>query len=457
MSIFKKKKTVSNSEGVSLDKEEVAKETFEVIADAVETENKEENSKKDKDSKKDKREKKKKRVKEPKVKKTPVKKKERKSWKDSLFKGNKTPKASSEALISLDFGSREIKGVYGKVQGDRIKVNKCFSTVVKENWYQNGSIEDVKEGQAVLREMFDANKLPSKNIVCTIDSTNIVKREIVIPKVSKEDIDSLLYYEMSQYLPIDPGEYVIQYLEIEDFVENEIEKLRLLVTVVPKSIVEGMLNFLKGMKLIPYALDVHSNSLKKLIEFNSGHINDEYVADKTIVLLDIGNKHSDIIVFKEGRFQFNNILEFGYADFKHIIFNGLALTGEELHKKTSQLVKEMLNQSYTDEGIEVEPGDDIYENINQYLIRSLYSKTEMFIGEIDRSLKYYTTQNAENHIDKIYLYGGSSLECDLSPLMQEKLEIPVAHMKFMGAVDWTNVQDKDVSQYWNALGALIRL
>lgn len=454
MSIFKKKKAVSSSKGVSLNKEKTAEEALEAVNDVAEGENKDKDSDKDK---KEKKQKKSKRAKEPKAQKTSLKKKEKKSWKDSLFKGKKASKASSEALVSLDFGSREIKGVYGRVQGDKIKVNKCFSTAVKEDWYQNGLIADVKQAQIVLREMFDANKLPSKNIVCTIDSTNIVKREIVIPKVSKEDIDSLLYYEMGQYLPIDPGEYVIQYLEIEDFVENEIEKLRLLVTVVPKSVVEGMLNFLKGMKLIPYALDVHSNSLKKLIEFNGGHINDEYVADKTIVLLDIGNKHTDIIVFKEGRFQFNNILEFGYADFKHIIFNGLALTGEELHKKTSQLVKEMLNQSYTDEGIEAEHGGDIYENITQYLIRSLYSKTEMFIGEIDRSLKYYTTQNAENHIDKIYLYGGSSLECDLSPLMQEKLEVPVAHMKFMSAVDWTNVQDKEISQYWNALGALIRL
>lgn len=449
MSIFKKKKTVSSPKGVSLDKEKATEEDLEVIADVPEGENK------DKDSNKDNKEKKK--GKEPKVKKTPLKKKEKKSWNNSLFKGKKTSKASLEALVSLDFGSREIKGVYGRVQGDKIKVNKCFSTAVKENWYQNGSIKNVKEAQILLREMFDINKLSSKNIICTIESTDIVKREIVIPKVSKEDIDSLLYYEMGQYLPVDPGECVIQYLEIEDFVENEIEKLRLLVTVMPKSIVEGMLNFLKEMKLVPYALDVHSNSLSKLIEFNGGHINDEDVSNKTIVLLDIGNKHTDIVVFKEGRFQFSNILEFGYADFKHIISNGLALTGEELHRKTSQLVKEMLNQSYTDEGIEVEHGGDIYENITQYLIRSLYSKTETFIGEVDRRLKYYTTQNMGNHIDKIYLYGGSSLECDLSPFMQEKLGVPVTHMKFMGAVDWTDVQDKDISRYWNALGALIRL
>ena len=364
-------------------------------------------------------------------------------------KKDKKKKPSSETLISLDFGTREIKGVYGKVQGKKLRISGFFTEPVNEEWYKNGSIRNEQAGLSALQRLLSSKGISTKNVVCTIEGTNIVKREMVVPKLSKEDMDALLQYEMGQYLPINPSEYIMQYIEMEHFIEDNVEKLRLLVIVIPKVAVEGILGLIHKAKLNPYALDVHFNSMRKLIGFNEGKINEDSVSDKTVALIDIGSSNTDIIVLKEGEFQFNVLLEVGYSDFEKTVGSELEIKGHELSSKTDELLKRL--PEYSDIGIG-EPQDK-----DGYLFRLLQSRMEAYISEIERSLKYYTTQASTNRVHKIYIYGGGSVEHGLASLVEKQLEIPTDYLKSMDCIETGAGAERYIAKFWNAIGALIRL
>lgn len=368
---------------------------------------------------------------------------------------NKKFKPSQDALVSLDFGSGDIKGVYGRIQGNKIRVNKLFSVPVVGNWYRNGSIENLPEGMRALDRLFSENKITNKNVACTIESTNIVKREIIVPAISKEDMDSMLQYEMEQYLPIDTAEYVMQYVERDRFVEDGVEKLKLLVVMVPKSIVQGLQQFFQDANLIPYALDVHFNSMCKLIELNSGKINDDYVMDSTIAIINIGNTTTDILVIKEGQYQFNVILDFGYSVLRDVVSAELGISGQELMHKTDELLLRMFKEFDTEAEVAREIKEDVYDNINQYLIGTLSDKTETFVADIERSLKYYTMQGQDRSIEKIYIYGGGTSRFNLAEVMERELKIKTEPLQFMECVELP--ENVDLSPYWNAIGGLIRI
>lgn len=364
-------------------------------------------------------------------------------------KKDKKKKPSSETLISLDFGTKEIKGVYGKVQGKKLRISGFFAEPVNPEWYKNGIIRNEQAGLDALQRLISSKEISTKNIVCTVEGTNIVKREIVVPKLSKNDMDSLLQYEMGQYLPINPSEYIMQYIEREHFIEDNVEKLRLLVIVIPKAAVEGILGMIHKAKLNPYALDVHFNSMRKLIDFNEGKINDESVRDKTVALIDIGSNNTDIIVLKEGKFQFNVLLEIGYSYFEEVVGSETGLSGTELKTRTNELLKRLPEQSETIAGSE--------KDEDGYLLHILLNKMESYISEIDRSLKYYTTQSNSNRVHNIYLYGGGTTEHGLSALIERQLEIKTDYLKFMDCIETGTGTEKYIAKFWNAIGALIRL
>lgn len=383
----------------------------------------------------------------------PVKQKSEKKGK--LDKQSKKLKPSQDPLVSLDFGTGDIKGIYGKVQGKKIKINKLFSTPVVGNWYKNGSVENSAEGQKALNALFQENKIGKKKVVCTIEGTNIVKREIIVPLLQKEDLDSMLKYEMGQYLPIDPAEYVMQYVERERLVEDGKEKIKLLVVMMPKTIVQGLQQFFSDADVTPYALDVHFNSMCKLIGFNGGKINNDSVVNSTIAIINIGNTTTDILVLKNGQYQFNVLLEFGFSVLRDTVANEIGLTGKVLFKKTDELLLKMFDEFNNSQPEEYQLTSDLYENINRYVISSLARKTEGFISDVDRSLKYYTMQDQDSQINKIYIYGGGASKFNLPQLMERELGIKTDTLRFMECIDYLG--NDDLSPYWNAIGGLIRI
>ncbi|HAS73248.1 MAG TPA: pilus assembly protein PilM, partial [Clostridiales bacterium UBA8960] len=91
------------------------------------------------------------------------------------------------------------------------------------------------------------------------------------------------------------------------------------------------------------------------------------------------------------------------------------------------------------------------------VVRETIQYLEDCIEEIDKVFKYYTSRNAENKIDGVYIYGGGSQFTDLVELFNDRLEIPTKILSKIENVDFTMkmVPDK-LTGYINALGALIR-
>ncbi|MGL5439740.1 MAG: pilus assembly protein PilM [Filifactoraceae bacterium] len=368
---------------------------------------------------------------------------------------------NSEMVISIDFDTNKMKFVYGKIQNRKIYIENMFLIELQKDWYSNGFVNIPAQELDSIVEVLRKNGINTKNAICTAKSSNILKREIVIPNINQADIDSLLKYEMGQYLPIESSDAVIEYIEIEKFIDEEVEKLKLLVAVIPENIVKSMLNFVNGLKLLPYAMDESTNSIEKLINFNEGFINEDYVLDESIAIIEINDENSNFIVFKNGKYKFNTVLEFGYKDLRSLVADGLDISGHDLEKKTNVFFEDMIEKAYNkdeeylkDNGIK---GVDSFDKINNYFIKLFFNKMEAFVGEVSRSIKYYSMQDESNEINHIYIYGGGLFEINMSKFLEKKLNKPTRRIDFIDSVV-LNEKDKDkVSSFLNAIGAVIRL
>jgi type IV pilus assembly protein PilM len=175
---------------------------------------------------------------------------------------------NKKTTISMEFCSDRVKVVVGRYQKKNITIDKCFSIPIPEDLYEDGIIKDTNKYLYELERGLSENKVSRGDVYGVINSSNIIIREISIPKVGANQIGAILNYQLDEYLPVDPQAYVVQYLPLDTVEENGVEKQNLMLIGVPKSIIEPHFNLLQNLGLKPLVLDYAGNAITKLIRFN---------------------------------------------------------------------------------------------------------------------------------------------------------------------------------------------
>ncbi|AOT68175.1 type IV pilus assembly protein PilM [Geosporobacter ferrireducens] len=356
----------------------------------------------------------------------------------------KSKAASKEKeLLSLDIGTYSLKIVIGKIDKDMIMLDKAFTVPIPSDLYQDGQIINIQKLKDVIEGTLEANKIRTKSVVCTLESSTIITREIVLPMVKPQELKEMVRYEIQQYLPIELEQYVIQYKLLEEFKEGDTKHANIWVAALPKTIVESYLSLLESLNLKPVALDIHSNTVAKIIDSNCQINKAAAISDKTVALIDLGHHHMNVTILDNGSFKFNRLLNMGGKDIETNLSNFLDFSVEQA--KIKKLEASDIS--------EIE-GDYSEESRTLNIIKS---SIDTWIDEIERVFKYHTTRSTGNKIDEIYLFGGSANQTGIEKYMEESVNIPTYKIKTISNVNTSGIKGNiDLTGYINALGAMIR-
>lgn len=308
-----------------------------------------------------------------------------------------TPKS-----IAIDFDSNEIRVVEGRVSKKGIIINKSISISIPNDIYEDGIIEDMDQLIYLLKTGLSENKITSGNTYAIINSSKIILREVLFPKVDANDIDNLIKYQLGDYIPIHPEDYVVKYIDLGTFLDNGVEKMNLLLIGVPINIVESHFNLLSDAGLKPLVLDYKGNAICKLISF-SDTINSQYNNNSTIAFIDLGHDNIGLTIVKDNQIKVSRIVE-GKLDMD-------------------------------------EPMESLKDRIHEILDR------------IEMIFRYYRTREIGNNIDLVILHGDMSQINEVEELFASFFDVPCIKLNTLSKIKF----DGELSLYANAIGGLIRL
>lgn len=346
-------------------------------------------------------------------------------------------------VLSIDIGNKNIKIVVGKQSKNNVSVEKAMEIETPPNSYRDGKIFDIEELKSVINKYVHSENIKTKKTICTVQSTSIINREITLPVAKKEEeMNTMVRFEIEQYLPIMFDDYVIEYKILETFTEEDIKKGRITVAALPKTIVEDYLKLIKELNLIPVALDMNSNAVSKLYE-SKVTINDENSSlNKTVAVIDIGHNSMNLNMISNGVLEFSRVIPVGSNEIDINIANMLNLSLEEAEKRKI----ENSNLNNVNSLISIEMLNDVVRD-----------SVDNWIQEIRRLFRYYKNIKRENKIDEIYLYGGGSDIKGLEDHLKKELDISVVKIEKMSNVKLDKkVQDMNLNQYLNCIGSIIR-
>lgn len=337
----------------------------------------------------------------------------------------KPTKQRSNLVLAIDLGNNSIKMVEGRIDKGSININKLVKTKIREGIIGDGNIISKMELEVILRNTIIDNNIKAKDVIITTNSSSIINRDILIPVVREEELDTVIRYEVQQYLPINLDDYVVQFLVLDKVEESDGEKLKINVTAFPQRIALSYYNLINSLELNPYALDVNYNSITKLSNYIENiKVNLE---KSTAAFVDMGATTINVSILKNSKLDFTRLIKIGGDNIDY----ALSQNSNMSIKATEDITKEDLNNPF------------IREILDELVV------------ELERIFQFYKNKS-QNNIDKIYIYGGVSYIDELDKYLQERLSIEVNKL-----IDFKNIKIKqdseDISIYLNAIGSIIRL
>ncbi|MDD3194101.1 MAG: pilus assembly protein PilM [Oscillospiraceae bacterium] len=363
---------------------------------------------------------------------------------------NNTKKYLGKPLLSIDIGQHAAKIVMGRVvKPTLIEVRRAISFPTPRGSMEKGRILDLSELSQQIRNFVGSEK-PSY-VLCTMENSEIITREIIIPTASETEMENMLQFEVQQYMPVDLENYIIQSKLLDSFQDGGANKTRFLSTAVPKDLVQSYYDLMLRANLKPDVLDIQSNSIDKLISAEiAASPNSAIPADAAVAILDFGYNHINVVLIENGRYQFNRYIDQGSESINRGLMSVFDYTAEESEQRKRDVIDLSTSLSVTSE-----PSQDS-ERITLREVNIVKNIIDNWADEFERVFKYYTSRNTEKDVKKILIHGGVTQIKGFGAYLSKIMGIPVEQIQKLNCV---KVQDSSVSSitsYLNTIGAFIR-
>ncbi|NFE85744.1 pilus assembly protein PilM [Clostridium botulinum] len=355
-------------------------------------------------------------------------------------KSLKVKKEKKRKVVAFDIGSTNIKIAEGTYYKGILSIEKLIDIPTPAESIIDGNIEKKELLVSILQKGLNDNGINAKEGICTNNSSLIINREILIPDVKDEELDTVVRYEIQQYLPINLDDYVLQMTKIGEEFSDEGKKLEIRAIAYPEKMAKGYYDLLMDLNLKPFALDVNYNALNKLLNHIEVINNRKLNIEESFVFIDMGSSSLDVNIYNNGVLKFTRIIKAGGKYLDEILYENMNIPIEEIEKFKSH---------------DIDLKEEELKFQNQIIIDTL----DEWIDKIEKIIQFYKSKNFDDDINKIFIYGRTSRIKNLEQYITSKIGIETIKIRNIPEIiNDSNIEvDENIDNFINVIGSLIRL
>jgi len=340
-------------------------------------------------------------------------------------------KIKKKVLVAFDIGTSHIKMTVGRFGNNKLHLKHMITLGTPEKCVANGRIRDVEALTETLKEVVTEYNLKNKYAIVTFKSSGIINREMTLPyNEDKGSVDHIVDFEMKQLMTINLDDYVTQYQIVEEYFEEKVKYMRIMVSAIEKDIVESYYNLLKELHLKPYVLDVHFNSFNKFIKLYNDQVSK---LNTTIAIVDVGYNSTDISIISGSGFKMSRTLNIGSNVLEHMLEEEFDASFDK-----DQMRRLLIRRA-----------EEVKSRINDVLTP--------LADEVSNVIRYYTSRDSRNEVQKIYVTGSIVNQPEVKYILEERLDLPTCSFDNLDRLIVSSDKIDDTSSYFAVLGAMVRL
>jgi type IV pilus assembly protein PilM len=297
------------------------------------------------------------------------------------------PSFGKGSLVGLDIGSSSVKAVEiqnkGRDKGFEMKSLGIAplppEAIVQGAFLNSSAIVDA------IKEAVDSGRIRGKEVAAAIAGHSVIVKKVSLPSMTREELEEQIQWEAEQYIPFDVNEVNLDF-QILDTSEGE-GQMDVLLVAAKKDLIDDYVQVIIEAGLTPGVIDVAAFAVENALESNY-----ELAPDDVVALVNVGAQVVNINVVHNGVPAFTRDITTGGNHYTEEIQKALSISFEEAER-----IK--LGGSASEDSQDVIP---------QEVEQAIRGVNDTVIGEIARSLDFFSATATESRIGKVMLSGGGS-------------------------------------------------
>jgi type IV pilus assembly protein PilM len=307
-----------------------------------------------------------------------------------LFGGAKT-------IVGLDIGSSCIKAVELKKSRGELEVSHVGFEPLASDIVVDSMIVDAGAVSSAISKIFSENNIKTKSVATSVSGHSVIVKPVKMSAMSEQELSESISTQAAQYIPFDIADVSVDFQILS---EDDMDPMDVLLVAVKKDKILNYTNVLSLAGKSPAIVDVDAFALQNCYEYNY-----EPTESSTVALLNLGASVMNINIVKGRTPLFTRDVSVGGNQY------------------TDSLQKE-LDLSF-DDAESLKLGQKVGTVSEDAKMPILQQVTEIIVLEIQKTFDFFRATAAGEHIERIYMAGGSARVPGLLEALRQEFSLPV--------------------------------
>ena len=322
-------------------------------------------------------------------------------------------------ILSIEVEASQVRVAEIEVRGKKGRIFNCFCIPAPQGAVEDGQIRDTKSLAEVLREELSQRKIKTKKVYFATGSTRIASREVRIPFVKTNRIQSIIEANATDYFPIDVTKYILSYsvTDVEtqksEDGKEETKQYHLMVYAAPKAISAAYSEFAENAGLTMAGITYTGDSVYYAVR-------GEY-ATGTHILVKIELKGTSISIINNGELALQRNINYGVDSAVETV-RAFPEFGDRLD--VGEALEVLCNRRCINSALDMMPADEMASDEDRMLETARSEVTESLrymIGNISRIMDYYISRHTDVTFETIDCCGLGAQVQGLMELLTNEL------------------------------------
>ena len=304
-------------------------------------------------------------------------------------------------LVGVDIGSSSIKAVELKRAGKGLVVSKLSMENLDPENVVDGAIVDTNAVSNVISKIFAENKIKTRDVATSVSGHSVIVKKLSLEQMTNEELNEAIQMEAAQHIPFDIAEVNLDYQVLEADPESPV--MEVLLVAVKKDKILNYTNVLTMAGKTPAVVDIDAFALQNVYEYNY-----DPPSDATVALLNLGGSVMNINIVRGRTPLFTRDVSVGGNQYTDFLQKELDLGFEEAEQ--------------------VKMGGSVAGISDEARIPVMQSVSEIIALEMQKTFDFFRATAGGEHLQKLYIAGGSAKVYGLVDLLKQEFSIPVEEL-----------------------------
>jgi type IV pilus assembly protein PilM len=308
-----------------------------------------------------------------------------------MFGGSKT-------IVGLDIGSSCIKAVELKKTKNEISVAHLGVEPLASDIVVDSMIVDSTAVSNAITKIFTESGIKGKSVATSVSGHSVIVKKIAMQTMTDQELAAAIQTEAAQHIPFDIQDVNVDFQILSEDLSGP--QMDVLLVAVKKDKILNYTNVLSLAAKSPAVVDIDAFALQNCYEYNY-----EPAPGSTAALLNLGASVMNINIVKGSTPLFTRDVSVGGNQYTDALQNELDLSSDDA--EALKLGKKV---------------GTVSEDAKMPILQQV---TEIIVLEIQKTFDFFRATASGEHIERLYVAGGSSKVPGLVEALRQEFSLPV--------------------------------